>query len=122
MKYIKQFTVIALAAFLGEVFHRVIPFPIPAGIYGLLLLFLGLTTGLIKLSAIEEAANFLLEIMPLLFLPVIVNLITAGSELKALAIPVVLAAIPGTFVTFGVTGKVTELCLRLKGRGRKKDD
>ena len=48
MKYIGQFCIIALFSLLGELLHMLIPFPIPAAIYGLALLFLALLCGLVK--------------------------------------------------------------------------
>ena len=40
MKYLYQFLVITLITFLGETLNRLIPLPIPAAVYGLVLLFL----------------------------------------------------------------------------------
>lgn len=37
MKYVKQFAIIALMTFLGEFFNYLLPLPVPASIYGMLL-------------------------------------------------------------------------------------
>ena len=42
MKYIRQFAIIMLFSLLGELCHLILPFPIPASIYGMVLLFLSL--------------------------------------------------------------------------------
>ena len=42
MKYIKQLAIILGAAFLGEALYALLPLPIPASIYGLLILALSL--------------------------------------------------------------------------------
>ena len=42
VKYIKQFLIILLFTFLGEALAYLLPFPIPAAIYGLVLLFAAL--------------------------------------------------------------------------------
>ena len=47
MKYVKQFFIILLISFVGELFKYLIPLPIPASIYGMVILFIGLMTGLI---------------------------------------------------------------------------
>ena len=41
MKYIRQFIIIILISFIGEVLNYLLPLPIPASIYGLVLMLLG---------------------------------------------------------------------------------
>ena len=67
MKYLRQFSVILSISFLGELLEYLIPLPVSAGIYGLVLLLAGLVTKIIPLKAVEGAADFLVEIMPVLF-------------------------------------------------------
>ena len=69
MKYLRQLLMILIFSFIGEVLHAVIPIQMPASIYGLVLLFIALMTGLVKLPQVHEAARFLIEIMPLMFIP-----------------------------------------------------
>ena len=75
MKYLRQLLMILIFSFIGEVLHAVIPIQMPASIYGLVLLFIALMTGLVKLPQVHEAARFLIEIMPLMFIPAGVGLI-----------------------------------------------
>ena len=49
MKYLRQLLMILIFSFIGEVLHAVIPIQMPASIYGLVLLFIALMTGLVKL-------------------------------------------------------------------------
>ena len=79
MKTLRSFCVILGFSFLGEALHALLPFPIPASIYGLLALFLALLTGLVKLEQIKETGSFLAGILSLLFVSPVVNLWTAGS-------------------------------------------
>lgn len=69
MKYVKQFLIILVISFIGEILKYLLPLPIPASIYGMVLLFTGLMTGLIKLEAVRETGKFLIEIMPVMFIP-----------------------------------------------------
>ncbi len=69
MKHLKQFLIILLFSFLGEGLKALLPLPVPASIYGLVLLFAALELGIIKLSAVEDAGKFLIEIMPVMFIP-----------------------------------------------------
>ncbi len=82
MKYLYQFLIIAFIAFLGELCYYFIPFKIPSSIYGLLILAFCLFTKIIKLEKIEAAADFLLSIMPILFIPPAVALIEILFNIK----------------------------------------
>ena len=82
MKYIKQLSIILLISFLGELIHYLLPLPIPASIYGLILLFVALLTGIVPLSAVKETGNFLIEIMPLMFIPSAVGLMESWGILQ----------------------------------------
>ncbi len=84
MKYIKQFGIILAVTFAGEVLKYMIPLPVPASIYGLLLLFLLLTFRLVKLEQVKEAGLFLIEIMPLMFIPAAAGLVTSWTQIKGI--------------------------------------
>lgn len=88
MKYLRQLLMILIFSFIGEVLHAVIPIQMPASIYGLVLLFIALMTGLVKLPQVHEAARFLIEIMPLMFIPAGVGLIDSWGELRPILLPV----------------------------------
>ena len=53
--------------FAGELLHAWLPLPVPASVYGMILLFLCLCLKIIKEDQIRETADFLLLIMPVLF-------------------------------------------------------
>ena len=83
MKYLRQFGLILLFSFLGEALRALIPLPVPASIYGMALLFLALAAGM-PLSAVEDTGDFLIEIMPVLFIPAGVGVLGCWGELKAM--------------------------------------
>lgn len=68
-KYIFQFGRILAFCFLGEVLHVVLPLPVPASVYGLVLLLAALTAGVVKLEQVKETGTYLTGIFPLLFVP-----------------------------------------------------
>lgn len=111
LKFIRQFSLIVAAAFLGEVLRVLIPFPIPAGIYGLLLMFAALWSGILPLEYVEGTANFLIEIMPLFFIPAGVGLMTQWQELTVLFLPLVLSVTVVTALVMAVTGRVAQWLL-----------
>ena len=74
MKYLKQFGIILAISFIGEILNAVLPLPIPAGIYGIVLLFILLETKVVKLEAVRETGNLLIDIMPVMLVPPAVEL------------------------------------------------
>ena len=120
MKHLKQFLIILLFSFLGEGLKALLPLPVPASIYGLVLLFAALELGIIKLSAVEDAGKFLIEIMPVMFVPAGAGLITAWSSLKPICVPVLIMTFISTVIVMVVTGKVTQGVIRMGKRGTEK--
>ena len=88
MKFLRQFMIILAISFIGEVLKYIVPLPIPASIYGLVILFIALETGIIKLSAVKDTAKFLIEIMPVMFIPAGVGLMASWGILKPMLLPV----------------------------------
>ena len=64
MKYLKQLLIILAISFVGEALKYFLPLPIPASIYGMVLLFILLLTGVVKLDDVQDVGKFLIEIMP----------------------------------------------------------
>ncbi len=116
MKYLKQLFIILTISFLGEILHAVLPLPVPAGIYGLVLMLLALFTKVIKLSQVNEAGDMILDIMPVLLVPASVSLMDSYVHLSGIAVPVVATSFLTTFIVMFVTGRVTQWILG-KGGG-----
>lgn len=108
MKYLKGLAVIIAACFAGEILRAVIPLPIPAGIYGLVIMFLLLCFRLIKLETVEKTADFLIEAMSIMFIPGGVAIMFAWDTLKTM-LPAVLGAVfLVTPLVMFVTGRVSQ--------------
>ena len=124
MKYLRQFMIILLVSFLGELLKYVIPLPVPASIYGLVILFILLETGILKLNAVKETSVFLIEIMPLMFIPAGVGLMESWGDLNSMLVEVVVIILVSTVLVMGVSGKVTELVLKRSAnkKGETKDE
>ena len=112
MKYVKQFGIILLISFLGEILHEIIPLPIPASIYGIIILFFCLELKLISVSSIKETSAFLLEIMPLMFIPAAVGLLEAWDVIAPNWLPYILITLISTFVVMFFSGRVTQAVIR----------
>ncbi|MCI8513537.1 MAG: CidA/LrgA family protein [Lachnospiraceae bacterium] len=112
MKYFYQFSVILGVSLLGEFLHAILPFPFPASIYGLILMLLFLKTGLIKLNQVKETGDFLIETMPVMFIPPAVGLLTVLEEMKTMALPLVIISAATTVFVMAVTGCTAERILK----------
>ena len=117
MKYLFQFLRILVFCLLGELLHFLLPLPIPASIYGLVLLLLALTTGVVKLEQVKQTGNFLTAIFPLLFIPGAAGVMELWDILGKLWLPILIALIPVTILVFAASGWVTQWIA-----GRKKHD
>lgn len=122
MKYMKQFSIIIGISFLGELLKVFLPFPIPASIYGLLLMFTALCTGVLKLEQVEGTADFLVEIMPLMFIPAGVGLMKEWDALAEIWLPFALTIVITTVVVMAVTGRVTQRMMRRKHQNLQKGE
>ena len=117
MKFLKQFSIILFISFLGEILNTLIPLPVPASVYGLVLMLAALVTGILKLGQVRETAAFLIEIMPVMFIPAGVGLMESWSSLQPVWLPVILITILTTVLVMAVTGKVTQAMI-----GKEKKD
>ena len=91
MKFVRQFMIILTISFVGELLHALLTLPVPASIYGLVLMLIGLQTGILPLSAVNEAGGFLIEIMPMLFIPAGVGSIPVCKPISIRTRPKMLA-------------------------------
>lgn len=108
MNYLKQFLIILSLSFIGEVLKMVLPLPIPASIYGMVLLFALLMSGLLKLDDVKETGKFLIAIMPVMFIPAGVGLIPAWEVLRPLLLPVLIITVVSLLLVMVVSGHVTQ--------------
>lgn len=114
MKYLSQFLIILGFTLVGEALQRLIPLPIPASVYGMVLLFAALWLGLVKASQIREVAGFLTSILSILFVSPIVGILEHWAAILPNLMPIMLLLIASTLLTFGISGRISQ---RLLGKG-----
>jgi len=105
---LKQFSIILGIYFLGELFQKAFGLPVPGNILGMLILFFGLYTGVIKLEMIDQISDFLLDNLAFFFLPAGVSLITCFAVLEGKLTAVIGVSIISTVIILGVTGLTVE--------------
>ena len=118
MKYFRQFGIIMLVTCIAESIKYFVDFPIPASVYGLCIMMFCLMTKIIKLGAVEDAAVFLIEIMPVMFIPAGVGLLTSVNELKEMLTPVLVITPVSTVVVMVISGKITQYLVERKEHER----
>ena len=119
MKFVRQFMTILAISFVGELLHALLPLPVPASIYGLVLMLIGLQTGILPLNAVNEAGGFLIEIMPMLFIPAGVGLMVSWGDLKPVLVPIMVTIVVTTVLVMGVSGRTAQFVLK---KEEKKDE
>lgn len=118
MKYLKQICLIIVFSFLGELCRYLIPYPIPASIYGMVLLFAALSLKIIRVEQVKDAGSFLTSFLPVLFVAPAVSLMDCWDQLKDAILPLLLISLVTTALTFGAGGLVTQLLMK----GKKEDE
>lgn len=116
MKYIQEFLIIILVSFVGELLNLLIPLPIPASVYGLVIMFSLLALKIIKLENVKTTSKFLIEIMPLMFIPAGVGLMTSFASLKPILLEVTIITIITTILVMVVTGVIADLLVKNKAK------
>ena len=116
MKYIKQFLIIIIISFLGEILNSLIPLPIPASIYGIVIMFLSLELKIIPLDSVKDVGKFLIEIMPIMFVPSAVGLLTSWGILKNSWIEYLVITVITTFIVMVVSGLITQILISVRNR------
>ena len=109
MKYIRQFFIIILFSFAGELLHALLPIPVPASIYGMVLLLLALGTKLLKVESVKETGDFLVSLLPLLFVAPTAGLLACWDLIRDRIWQIALMILVTTVITFGVSGMLTKL-------------
>ena len=118
MKHFSEISLIATVSFIGELLHYLIPLPVPSSIYGLLLL---LVTHIVKLDHVKTTADWLIGLMPVMFVGPTVGLITSYDSYKDILIPIVVISLATTVLTMAVSGLTTQGLIRLQTKEEKEE-
>lgn len=120
MKYVKQLSIILGISFLAELLEILIPLPIAASVYGLVIMLVGLITGLIPLEKVETAADFLVDAMSIMFVPATVGIMASVDALKEMLLPICVITLVSTVLIMIVTGRVSQRIIRSQRKTAEK--
>lgn len=121
MKYMRGFGIIMSVSFAGEILRYFIPLKIPASIYGFIIMIILLRAGIVKLNRVKETSVFLIEIMPIMFVPPAVGLMVSYKELEPVIIPFLVVVLVSTVIVMVIAGHVTQLVIRKTERKSKNE-
>lgn len=119
MKHLKQIAIILAVSFAGEALHSLIPLPVPGSIYGLLLMLALLMTGVVKIHEVKAVGDWLITLMPIMFVAPTTGLISGFDSYRGFIIPIIVIVLVTTPLTMVVTGKTVEGLMRVEERKRK---
>lgn len=119
MKYLMQFGIISGITLIGYILNQVLPLPVPASVWGMVLLFVFLCCGIVKLNQVEQAADFLLSIMTVMFVPVGAGLIENYGGIKNEIFSIFAVIILSTLICFFITGHVSQFIIRHQTKNKE---
>lgn len=120
MKYLRQILIIGSVTFAGEMLHILIPLPVPASVYGMALLFLCLCLRVVKEEQIAETAEWLLAVMPVMFIGPGVGIIDHYTSISDSILPFAAVVLLTTVLVMGITGATVQSVMILMQRRRKR--
>lgn len=112
MKYLSQFLIILGFTLAGEALQRIVPLPIPASVYGLVLLFTALCLGIVKTEQVKQAGTFLTSILSILFVSPAVSIVNDWGLIQDDLLPILLLLSGSTALTFGISGRLAQQLLK----------
>ena len=104
MKYAYQVMIIGGISFAGEILNKLLPLPVPASVYGMVLLLICLCTKVIKLDQIQETADFMLAAMPL----------ESFGLMKDSLLGILAISVLSTMLVMVLTGMIAQVLVRRK--------
>lgn len=121
MKIIYQIAIIFSICWVSQVIEKLLPIDFPASVIGMILLFLLLSIGVLKIEHIREKSDFLLANMAFFFIPAGVSVINYFDVLKSSLLPLLAICVITTVVTFAATAYSIKLTLHLMRKKGNKD-
>ncbi|WP_027623169.1 CidA/LrgA family protein [Clostridium lundense] len=116
MKTLRQLGIILIVCLLGESIHSFFKLNIPGNVIGMLILFLCLFTGIIKVNMIDHVSKFLLDHLAFFFIPAGVGIISCMPILSGKWIAFLSVCLISTVIIIAVTGWTIQLYVRRVGK------
>lgn len=116
MSILNQIAIIFGVSLLGEIAAYILPFTFPSQIIALIILFVLLMTGVLKIEHIKEKSDFLLKNMAFFFIPAGVGILDEVKEIWPVFWKLIFIMVSGNFVAFFFSALFCTLAMKLTGR------
>lgn len=122
MKFFRESILLLSIYFVGEIISKGLNLPIPGNIIGMILLFILLSTNVLKVEKVENLANFFLDHLAFFFIPAAVGLMTSFASLKGSIFKIILLCILTTIIVISVTTVTVEFICKRKSNGKNNEN
>ncbi|AOA01988.1 antiholin-like murein hydrolase modulator LrgA [Carnobacterium maltaromaticum] len=112
--FLQQAFVFAFIMLLANLIVGILPFPMPASVMGLILLFIALCLKIVKLEQVESLGNSLTGLISFLFVPSGISVMNSLGIMGQYGVRIVLIIIIATIILLAITGWTATALLNLK--------
>ncbi|HDK2976632.1 TPA: antiholin-like murein hydrolase modulator LrgA [Staphylococcus aureus] len=116
--FFHQVIVIALVLFVSKIIESFMPIPMPASVIGLVLLFVLLCTGSVKLGEVEKVGTTLTNNIGLLFVPAGISVVNSLGVISQAPFLIIGLIIVSTILLLICTGYVTQIIMKVTSRSK----
>lgn len=117
MDIIKELVIILAILFSGELINKAFGLILPGNVIGMLILFLLLLSGLVKLKHLEKVSDFLLNNLTIFFIPAGVGILKYYPLLAGKLLPFLIVVVISTIIVMVFTAYVIEISQRMVKNG-----
>ncbi|HDC6167417.1 antiholin-like murein hydrolase modulator LrgA [Staphylococcus aureus] len=116
--FFHQVIVIALVLFVSKIIESFMPIPMPASVIGLVLLFVLLCIGAVKLGEVEKVGTTLTNNIGLLFVPAGISVVNSLGVISQAPFLIIGLIIVSTILLLICTGYVTQIIMKVTSRSK----
>ncbi|KIL26212.1 antiholin-like murein hydrolase modulator LrgA [Bacillus altitudinis] len=117
--FLSQAFIFATVMFVSNLISMYLPIPMPASVIGLVLLFILLTTKIVKLEQVEQLGSSLTGLISFLFVPSGISVIQSLGVMQEVGVQVVGVIIIATIMLLAATGLFSQLLMQLSERPQR---
>lgn len=114
LNYLISAALIMLCLWAGNGIQDFFGLSVPGSVFGMILLFLLLATGIVKVQWVEASSQLLIRYMIILFVPISVGLMTHFGTLIDNAIPIFAASVGASIIVLVVLALILDRVLKEK--------
>lgn len=114
MNYLKEFVILCVCLFLGAITRKIINYPIPEPVYGMLYLFIALNFNILKTEDIKKTSDGILKNLAFLFVPAGVGVLAHVDLIRGKIFQIIILVILGTLISMAITGLLVQFLQRRK--------